>query len=402
MATEIYRHWFYVESLILTVGDNYTLDPSVIGGVQFNYDYLQRRLPVIKIKLSMKNDLIKLLYDKQDAAKLAIEIVENTVDGNDNIINSKTFVKDTYDIVPLNSVDTYDTITTDDPNNEIDPKMDIITLYLIKNSRIQYMDKEISTVFANTDTAAAIQSLFTMREIPSKTCIITPPENNTEIDYMVLKLGSLVKNVDSLNSMYGIWSSPMIIFDDYQYIYCIDRNNPNIVLPKATDYDTVLLMVSNARDGMRVARGSGNSSENRTHYVNLASEPAVEDNSTTTTKTEFGTIAAINSDGTVKKVTVDENSPKMKFVRGRNDMTVDQYVNTHLRNPIVVTVTAELTALSIFKPYKTYRFDVDNASPTLSTLRGKDMRLRNIIMSLKRKQERLESNVVMQLSVVAD
>src|SRR5699024_9604344 len=103
--------------------------------------------------------------------------------------------------------------------------------------------KKIATIFKNTDKAAAIQSLFSMRDIPPKTCVISPPVSNDIIDNLVLPLGDLVENLDMLNMQYGLWSSTTIVFDDYTYLYCIDRNNPNVILSRATDFDTIMFKI---------------------------------------------------------------------------------------------------------------------------------------------------------------
>ena len=397
--TEILRHRYSFTSFTMTAGTEYDIDPAHIGAIQFEYDYLRRRLPIIKVAISLTDEQVRSMFDNEDTAKVSIEIIDNALDDAGNIISSTPFIHDTFDIIPATGSDDYTGETYTDSLSE-DPNFTVMCLYLVKNERIQWLDKKIATIFKNTDKAAAIQSLFSMRDIPPKTCVISPPVSNDIIDNLVLPLGDLVENLDMLNMQYGLWSSTTIIFDDYTYLYCIDRNNPNVILSKATDFDTIMFKVPKSDNAMLVAHGSGNDSVNRCHYVNLAIGPSIENNTNTTTKMEFGTITSIDSDGKVKKYTVDENSPKMKFVRATSDITIDQFVNHKLANPINVTVTATDISIGIFRPYKNYRFDIEEINTMHDALANKVFRASFCTMSLTKKQDYFESMVTMRLSVV--
>ena len=397
--TEILRHRYSFTSFTMTAGTEYDIDPAHIGAIQFEYDYLRRRLPIIKVTISLTDEQVRNMFDNEDTAKVSIEIIDNALDDAGNIISSTPFVHDTFDIIPATGSDDYTGETYTDALSE-DPNFTVMCLYLVKNERIQWLDKKIATIFKNTDKAAAIQSLFSMRDIPPKTCVISPPVSNDIIDNLVLPLGDLVENLDMLNMQYGLWSSTTIIFDDYTYLYCIDRNNPNVILSRATDFDTIMFKVPKSDNAMLVAYGSGNDSVNRCHYVNLAIGPSIENNTNTTTKMEFGTITSIDSEGKVKKYTVDENSPKMKFVRATSDITIDQFVNNKLANPINVTVTATDISIGIFRPYKNYRFDIEEINTMHDALANKVFRVSFCTISLTKKQDYFESMVTMRLSVV--
>ena len=397
--TEILRHRYSFTSFTMTAGTEYDIDPAHIGAIQFEYDYLRRRLPIIKVAISLTDEQVRSMFDNEDTAKVSIEIIDNALDDAGNIISSTPFIHDTFDIIPATGSDDYTGETYTDSLSE-DPNFTVMCLYLVKNERIQWLDKKIATIFKNTDKAAAIQSLFSMRDIPPKTCVISPPVSNDIIDNLVLPLGDLVENLDMLNMQYGLWSSTTIIFDDYTYLYCIDINNPNVILSRATDFDTIMFKVPKSDNAMLVAYGSGNDSVNRCHYVNLAVGPSIENNTSTTTKMEFGTITSIDSEGKVKKYTVDENSPKMKFVRATSDITIDQFVNNKLANPINVTVTATDISIGIFRPYKNYRFDIEEINTMHDALANKVFRVSFCTISLTKKQDYFESMVTMRLSVV--
>lgn len=395
--TEIYKHRFVVTDATITAGSQFYIDPMHIGVIQFEYDYMNRRLPIIKLSVSLTEETMQAIQSNLETAKMALEVLDNAIDGDEVVINSKVLIHDTFDIVPATGAD--DTTGDITSQYETDPEQAIQLLYLIKRDRVQWLDKEIASIFKNTDKSTAVLALFSMRDIPSKTCVITPPSVNQSIDNLVLPMGDVIGNIDTINTQYGLWSSDAIIFDDYTYLYCIDRNNPNIIINRTSDYDTVMFKVPSNDNTLWIATGSGDDAKNKCHYVNIAYDPSVEDNTATTTQTEFGTLTSVDTNGTVKKYTVDANSPKIKVIRSTNDLSVDQYMS-QLANPIIVTLTATDCSLDIFKPYKNYWFDVEETNALYEKLASKIFRLQYLSSTLNKKQDYFEPTVVLRLSVV--
>ena len=114
--TVIYRHRYNITNVTMTAGKAYAIDPDHIGSIQFQYDYLNRRLPVIKLSMSLTEAEAKALYNNLDTAKISIEILDKYLDSNDDVINSKIFVHDTFDIIPATGADEY----TGNPASEFD------------------------------------------------------------------------------------------------------------------------------------------------------------------------------------------------------------------------------------------------------------------------------------------
>lgn len=140
--TVIYRHRYIITDVALTAGKMYTIDPEHIGTIQLQYDYLNRRLPIIKITVSLTEAESKALYDNLDTAKMSIEVLDKYIDSNDDVINSKIYIHDTFDIIPATGADEY----TGDSTSQYDtgdPAFSITSLYLVKTKEFNGWIKKL-------------------------------------------------------------------------------------------------------------------------------------------------------------------------------------------------------------------------------------------------------------------
>ena len=103
--TEILRHRYVITDFTMTMGTEYEIDPAHIGSIQFEYDYLRRRLPIIKVSISLTDEQVRSMYENEDTVKVSIEILDNALDDTDNIISSVPLIHDTYDIIPATGSD---------------------------------------------------------------------------------------------------------------------------------------------------------------------------------------------------------------------------------------------------------------------------------------------------------
>ena len=150
--TEIYKHRFVVTDATITAGSQFYIDPMHIGVIQFEYDYMNRRLPIIKLSVSLTEETMQAIQSNLETAKMALEVLDNAIDGDEVVINSKVLIHDTFDIVPATGAD--DTTGDITSQYETDPEKAIQLLYLIKRDRVQWLDKEIASIFKNTDNCS--------------------------------------------------------------------------------------------------------------------------------------------------------------------------------------------------------------------------------------------------------
>lgn len=372
---QIYQYQYAIKNLVLQTDDTYEIRDGSVVYLYIHHDYMQRRLPMIRISIELETKLIKNIYDNLEKATLKFDLNEQQLNEEGEVINTALYMQHTYTIIPEQDKMNY--ITSQDTTSEssIDEMrtLQLFETYLIDMDAVKWFTQQICTIFQKASKPAILQALFQMRNIPGGKLIATPPLDNNVIEYATLPLGDLIGNIDTMNKVYGLYDSYPIVYYDMEYLYCVNRFNPNIILPKATDYSNITFILMNPDLPDRQITGSCNDPETKTHYINLRTPPAINDNTARVTSTKFATVTSVDKEGTVNKSTIDDKATALKYVYAQNDMTVDQVVNESMIGH-QISLQINNSAVSFLKPYKTITFDVDTQFTELG-ITGKEYRL---------------------------
>lgn len=385
MDLSFYR--YRVNLLELTLDKNYTLKENRMVSFTTINAYLRNnavttrvsnRMPLAIITIGLEGELIRKVFETKGTGKISIEIAELELDSEMEIIGVSDFIRGSYDILPVKSSDNYmipDGTTEEDVDNSMD-QIQPLDLYIYRKEILNYFNQEISMNMSEVSKAAALQAIFRIRNIPGDTVIATPPQDNSTVTNITLPLNTLIGNIDSLNEYYGLYTCTPLIYWDFLFekMYCINRFNPNITIPSKTDFDTVQFRIKNVEDPTSIAVGSANSLSEKTHLVAVNTMPTVSNKKTEASYTDFSTITGVDSQGNVTKETLDANSTKNEYVVNKNTFTLSQQINDRIVPSFIVALSVSDSSLKIFKPYKTYRFDIDEEYDTLE-LRNKKFRL---------------------------
>lgn len=397
---EIYQYKYTIKNVTITAGSkNYDIYDGAVNYLFILHDYYKRKMPVLKMNIELGIDVLGAIYKYRDTAMLKMDVYEQQYDSEGKIVNTTLYIQDSFTIIPAKDQNTY--ITSQDTTTEqaVDQmrNLQLFECYLINMTVVNWFSQQINTIFTDVSKPAALQALFQMRNIPGGIVIATPPQNNDKISYVTLPLGDLVSNITRLNTVYGLYSTYPIIYYDLHNLYCLNKIEPNITLPNATDFGTIMLILRNANTPDRQVPGSYNDMKNKVHYINLKNEPIIIDPSNKISSTKFATLTSINSSGTVNKRTVDEDATKLAYVYEQNDMTMDQVTNEQL-NGHIVTISANGTATSFIKPFKEVLFDPDTQYLNLD-LTGHIYRIISWNLSITREGSGVNSNYIHTLNM---
>lgn len=385
MDISMHRYKYAIRNIEMTLDVNYKFQDTAAVYLTIIHDYLNRRMPIIQFGLQMDTVLIQKAYKYKDKAKIKLDVIEYEYNAENVVINSRMLLQHSFSIVPKHEI-TYYTTTTDtatEANTNAMATPQGFEMYLVDLDIVNLFNKELSTIFRNTSRPAALQAMFMMREIPTGIVIATPPQNLSNVDNIIIPLDNLVGNINALNKAYGLYNAYPIIYHDLKYLYCINRIEPNVIIPSSTDFNEVVLVLKNSIDETSKIPGAATDIASKSHYVNLQGSPVVEDYSTHVDKTQFATIASVDNNGNVTKTTLNDTSTKINFIYQHNEMTVDQEINEKLRTDMTVTVALADCAASVFTPYKSYTFDIDTQYTTLD-LQKKTFRLGSQIINFKK------------------
>lgn len=381
---ELYQYQYAIKNVTITTDKNYNIFDGAVNYLFIQHDYLKRRMPIIRLTIELDKDVIASIYKNKDTAVIKLEVFEQQLDADSKIINTSLFLKHTFSIIPAKNQNQY--ITSSDSTTEASmdtmQTLQLFEAYLMDMTAVAWFSKQLDNIFEKAAKPAALQALFQIRDVPNGILIATPPQDNKIINYMILPLGDLIGNIDVLNKTYGIYDSYPIIYYDLQYLYCINRMNPNIVLPSATDFGNITFILKNPTTPEQQISGSCTDVATKTHYINLREEPKINDYTNMITSTKFSTIGSIDVDGKFVKTTLDNDATTLKYVFEQNAMTVDQIVNENMNGPTIVMAVNSIAA-SMLKPYKNITFDVDTQYTNLG-LEGHIYRLNAWNLSITR------------------
>ena len=385
MDLNFYR--YRVNNIELTLDKNYSIKENRMVSFTAINAFLRNnavttkvsdRMPIAIITLGLEGDLIKTIFETKGEGKISIEIAELELNGEMAIVGVSDFIKDSYDILPVKSSDNY-MIPDGTTETEVENSMDQIQpmdLYIYKKEILNYFNQEISMNMTSVSKAAALQAIFRSRNIPAKRVIATPPQDNATVTNVTLPLNTLIGNIDSLNEFYGVYTCTPLIYWDFIFnmVYCLNRFDPNIIMPSKTDFDTVQFRIKNVEDATSIAVGSVNSLTEKLHLVAVNTIPTIKNMKTEASYTDFSTIIGVDSSGNVEKTTLDANSTKNEYIVNKNMFSVSQQINDRIVPSFIVALSVSDASLKIFKPYKTYRFNVDEEYSNLE-LNNKKFRL---------------------------
>lgn len=396
---DIHKFVYAVKNMVFTINkQNYEFEDGMCLYLTIRHDYLNRRLPLIQIGIQAYPDIIGLFYQYKNDAVLRIDVYEYELDENGNTINTKLYLRHAFQCIAARDQTSYITTPNDETKELIDEmrKLQGLELYLIDMDYVNKFSQETSMILDNCSKAGCLQAIFMNREVPDKTVIATPPMYDEIIPSINIPLGDLVQSVYTLNTKYGLYNSQPILYYDYEYLYCINSVDPNIIFKQSTEFGTVTFILLNYSKQEHNAVGSITDPVTKCHYTNLQIEPTIHDVEDHDTSTQFATVLGINSDGTVNKTTLNNTDTKLKYIREYNDLTHEQTINEQMPGHVVIVHTNSC-CVSFLKPYKRYIFDVDTQFSDRK-LAGYDYRLTGYTLDLQREdREHYTSSITISL-----
>ena len=349
----------------MTINENlYSFLDGSVTYMNIMHQYIKRSLPVIQMGIEMDLATVADVYKNRDVARIKLDIVEETMDDNDQTVGSSLYLQHTFSIIPRYRQDVY--LTTNDLENldKIEPMRDLqhFETYLIDMDAVEWFRKEMDI---NLDEASYPQMLlipFLMRGVPIASIgMITPPHQGGPVKNVTAPIGTLVSNIRHMNDVYGFYRGDPLIYYDLRYMYCIHKQEPNIVLEDPEDYGTVVFMLANPDTDEYQVKGYLDDDENETHWVNLNREPRIENRDfRDITTAEMSTLASVNGSGKVKTNTISDSAATLQYVYSKNDLTEEQYLNESLEGPPVSVVTAD-SSVRFIKPFKDFRFSIGSS-----------------------------------------
>ena len=384
---QYYRYHYIPSEMVLSLDVPYTFRANTVTYMNLIFDYVSNRLPVIQVGIECNNYIIAQIYKHKDIAKMTIVVDEQKQDSEGNVLGTAPFIKETLTIIPALDQTAYITDTDLDLDERTDyaKMLQRFEFYLVDMDWVNLFNAKRNFSVKDTTFPAIFQSLFVSRNIPANKIIASPPvQLDTKLPKVVLPLNTLIGNIKTLNTKYGLYDCDPIIFWDMKYLYCLNKREPNTQMEDtATDFGTVTFTLYNPDDEHHLIRGSYDDPDTSTHYINLESPPHIRDDTYQDSHTKTSTIITVDKDGTVDNdTTIDENATKATYIYAENELTKKQVLNEMITGP-TVDVVAKDSSVKFLRPYKDYNFQVGSTYENLN-LTKRTFRLLQYSLGIRR------------------
>ena len=357
---DLYRFKYAFKNIVLTLDQDYPIRDEMAINFAMILDVAHRTQPIIQFTLQLEKDLVVLLYQNKDKAKIKFDIYEMQYDGKDNKINTDLWLQHSWNIIPIRDLTHYinaqdiETIQFSDPMAQ--PQA--VEMYLVDRDIFNKFSQQISVNRLNISKPSILQSIFEDRGISKKSIVATPPEDSSVIDRAVLELGTLVGNFDELNMRYGIYTANAVLFHDLERLYCINRLEPNVIIKSSTEFDTVTFVLINSSNPESHVIGGTTDFQRKKHFINLQGAPEIMPYDESVYLSEFSNLESIDNKGDVNTLTLRNNWTKLNYIYKHNRLSEQQQINEKLLTDQFVSFITH-SPISYFKPYKTYTFVTD-------------------------------------------
>lgn len=382
---EIYQYRYIPKNVEIMIDQNYIFRDGSVTYLNIIHNFRKRRLPVIQFGIEMETRLIRLLYQYKDTATVKLDVYEQQLDSiGGKVLGTKLYMQHTFSIVPMRDPNVYITATDEKTEKLTDvmKKLQNFEMYLIDLKAVNWFTQEISAIYAKATHAEALNAVFLERGIPQSIVVATPPAVVEDIENVTIPIQDLVHNIYHLNHTYGLYDCVPLIYHDLEYLYCLSKRKPDIVMDDTTEYGNVSFILLDPDDPAHDITGSCDDDKNKTHWINLNQPPDIYDESVRDTNAKFSTITTVNGKGEVTKTTLDDSATALIYVYAITDLTESQILNEFISGHFIA-LKALNSSVRFIKPYKDYMFATGESYMNLG-LAGNIYRLLGWVLGIHR------------------
>ena len=237
------------------------LHTSKLIQIDLEENFEENFFPLFKITMSLDTDSYYKLLENKNKAQFYIRINKAFTgeDESSELSLEKAFINDTYDIIfdentgdmqlALKNEGNKDDYTKarEATTNSLSAVSDNMCVFYLFKSNISGTKTNVNKVFSNINVSDAIAYLMSEAKIDN--VLMAQPDNNTVYKEFLIPPQSVLKNLQFIDTYYGIYRDGTIMYFGLDYTYIIPYNGkclayaPNetsdtsIIIPKSFDSD---------------------------------------------------------------------------------------------------------------------------------------------------------------------
>lgn len=351
---EIVRYKYKIELLYEYNGSLVSIDGDQIQNVLIDFDYDNKNMPIMFIKLSIDKKLLDDMITNSTTKTITVYINKYILDSPINI--EESYIKEDMIYFLDDNVNDKSDIDYNGSTQDNKDMFKTTTIGLMKQSLIDN-NKVITNGYFNTNRNTLLSSVLSYN---SKLLIEKSSNTNRENMYIPV-IDSVSKFIRYFNDNYGIYDTPYRLFYDYDCTYLLSSSG-DFIEKNNDSYGTIIINIHKVLTQDSKVQGMTIDKDNSSYIldVDVTSLSSYEDK---TTIKSYDTIIGVDSNGNTKKVQLNmpgnSNSTNSKIMKVNSLDQIDRYKASIEANTFVLSFDKNDIDTSIFTLNKKYLIKQD-------------------------------------------
>lgn len=308
-----------------------SIEPERVTSIEIENMYETGKLPVFKLSILVEpSDFFKIIKDKNDV-QFQVRVQKYGINLK---TRKKTLVKDIIN-------DTFGLLIDENPEDlelelrkrkndnkhKIENVTNIMDIYLFKKEIVSGISQPSNIIVRNTTLPSLVTQL--LYQAGCRKVLMSPFDNITEYDRILLPPQSIYDNIKWLDNYYGFYKTGSMIFFGLDKTYVL-KYGPTCTAWLSNEYtDTTILISQNAKESESSAGMVERNGECQ-NYINGGTASIQIINNI------LGIKLSVGSDASFINSSINE----IKNVKNEYDVGIDgkyNYINNHSVNPYLDT-----------------------------------------------------------------
>ncbi|WP_304576671.1 hypothetical protein [Romboutsia ilealis] len=212
--------------IIFKNGDIESIDAGFVTQIMIEKDYEEAYFPIISITLNIRPELYNRVVKEKETVKLRLGIRKNYYTKENKFIKYEKFLNEVFcffldDATPLLDKDSIEDMHKAQGETSPSDFKRVYTFYLFKEKELTSCKTIINDVLHGNmvDIVAYIIQKIGLNKI-----LMTKPDNTTSVTNFLIPALNVIETFNYLEQKKGIYYKGLLLFFDFDCIYCIDKN----------------------------------------------------------------------------------------------------------------------------------------------------------------------------------
>lgn len=356
--------------------ESYELPVERVRSFKIENYYTEAIFPILKLNILLESSRYYLMIKNKNKVKfkLRVQTYSHNVGEPENKSMYKDIINDVFVFYPEESGDDFDkdlrnAAGTGDKTNDLSEITNEIELFLFKDSVVTGLRSQINLVLNNVNMTTT--ALYLLSTAGLKNILMSPMDNTTVYNNLILPPLSIEKQIHYLESTYGFYKNGMIFFVGLLNTYLISYDGKCTAYKRNEWTDTVIYVMEKSNTQSSISSSIKKFNENR-FYINLPSNNLVIENRGITDNAISGIDATIidssnnSSNDVVTGIsTIGNANKRILFNDVSNPYLSNIYRIRESSENVVMTFSVQNINMESFEPNKSVSMIFE--SPTLNS-----------------------------------